>query len=713
MTDLRPARHVAALGLTRSMRQDGRMAGRDAPLPTGLVTFLLTDVEGSTQAWQNAPDEMSAIVSRHYQILDAAVVAHGGVRPQEQGEGDSIVAVFEDPAEAVRTALDAQLALRRELPDLPVRMALHTGEAMLRNADNYVGLTIIRCARIRSCGHGGQILLSGDTVEATRESLPDGTAAHDLGLYGLRGLDGRTRIWQLTHRDLPSDFPPLKAGTSAAGNLPTPLTSFIGRRTELATIGNSLGNQRLVTLVGQAGVGKSRLAQAVGDAAANSMTGGVWWIPLAGVDDHPDAVAVAALRACALERDDAAPMAPVIDHFTSVADSLVIFDGFDAAPQATAAVVDELLARCADVRVLTSARQPLGLPGELVHRVDPMPVPDGDFGGTIDDLHRFAGTRLFLDRGVNARAGAPFADADAARIARVCQQLRGVPLGIELAAARSGRTSVVELAESLTELTEGDDSADPGLADTLSSSIAWTYQFLEPDAQVALRRLGIFHGDFEVDAAAAVVAGRSLDSHGAVIAIRRLLDEHLLAHDASSGRLGLSREIRAFAHDRLNEDGDLAATTTRHGDWYAEVAERFGAGGDDMPDSMLEPDIADLLAALDASMTGDDPSVAYRIVIGVGGRLASLGHPERLDDVATWLSTRSPSDGEDRWSAAVARLATALADRPDHVVHDFVPEARAIAELGGDDDTAERLRSLETARTVSADMASASPAGQD
>ena len=505
----------------------------------------------------------------------------------------------------------------------------------------------------------------------------------------------------------------MKAGTSAAGNLPTPLTSFIGRRTELATVGDSLGGQRLVTLVGEAGIGKSRLAQAVGDAAGNSMTGGVWWIPLAGVDDNPDAVAMATLRACALERDDRTPMAPVVDHFNSVADSLVIFDGFDAVPQATAAVVDELLARCADVRILTSGRQPLGRPGELVHPVDPMPLPDDDFDGTIDDLHRFAGTRLFLDRGVNARAGAPFADADAARIARVCQQLRGVPLGIELAAARSGRTSIVELAESLGELIDARDPDDPRLADTLSSSISWTYQFLEADAQVALRRLGIFHGDFEVDAAATVVAGRSIDPHGAMVAIRRLLDEHLLTHDASSGRLGLSREIRAFARDRLTDDDDFATTTARHGAWYADVAERFGAGGDDMPDSMLEPDLADLLAALDASMTGDDPAVAYRIVIGVGGRLATLGHPERLDSIATWLSTRSPSDGEDRWSAAIARLATALADRPDHVLHDFVPEARAIAELGNDDDTAERLRTVETARSVSADMAPASATGQD
>ena len=223
------------------MRQDGPMARRDAPLPTGLVTFLLTDIEGSTQAWQTAPDEMTAIVSRHYQILDAAVATRGGVRPQEQGEGDSIVAVFVDPIAAVTTALEAQLALRRELPDLPVRMALHTGETMLRNEDNYVGLTIIRCARIRSSGHGGQILLSDETTQRPSTVRSPTTAdVIDLGLYGLRGLDGRARVWQLTHPELPTDFPPLKAGTSAAGNLPSPITSFIGRRTELTTVGNSL-----------------------------------------------------------------------------------------------------------------------------------------------------------------------------------------------------------------------------------------------------------------------------------------------------------------------------------------------------------------------------------------------------------------------------------------------------------------------------------------
>ena len=250
---------------------------------------------------------------------------------------------------------------------------------------------------------------------------------------------------------------------------------------------------------------------------------------------------------------------------------------------------------------------------------------------------------------------------------------------------------MAELADSLAALA-ADGQRSAGLADTLSSSIAWTYQFVDPDAQIALRRLGIFRGDFEIDAATAVVAGPGLDLRAAAVAIRHLLDQHLIAHDASSTRFTMSTEIRAFAHARLVESDDLAATTERHGDWYATVAERFGAGGADMPDSMLALDLADLISALESAMAGRDPTVAYRIIIGIGARLSALGQGESLDVAARWLAGRTPSDGEDRWAAAIARTSAALADRPDDAIHAFVPEALAIAELVRDDETASLLR---------------------
>ncbi len=253
----------------------------------------------------------------------------------------------------------------------------------------------------------------------------------------------------------------------------------------------------------------------------------------------------------------------------------------------------------------------------------------------------------------------------------------------------------------------------------MSSSIAWTYEFIEPAAQTALRRLGVFRGDFEIDAATAVVAGPGFDAHAAAVAIRQLLDQHLVAHDPSSTRFVMSTEIRAFAHEMLIGGDDLQATVSRHGEWYAVVAERFGAGGSDMPNSMLAPDLADLVSALDASMAGPDPTVAYRIIRGIGGRLAALGHLEHLVTAATWLTMRSPSDGEDRWAAAIACLAAALHGQPDHPIHTFVPEALAIAELGRDDETATLLRAVgertppATDATVPDDVASQTAGDED
>jgi len=679
-----------------------------APLPTGGVTFLLTDIEGSTQAWQAAPGEMTALVSHHYDILESGIAAHGGRRPQEQGEGDSVVAVFSDVRSALAAAVDTQLALRRDLPDLPVRMALHTGEAMLRNENNYVGLTIIRCARIRGCGHGGQILLSDDAVAELGEETPDSVGVIDLGLYGLRGLDGRERIWQVTHPSLPVTFPPLKAGASAAGNLPTPISSFVGRRSELTVVSRLLTVNRLITLTGEAGIGKSRLAHAAADAAANSMPGGVWWVALSDVsDDDVHLVATAVMRACALSGGDRDPIDVVADHFGSVAESLLVMDGHERATGATAALVERLLARCPDARVLATGRQPLQIPGEVVHSVSALTVPAADFDGTIADLDAFDAARLFLERGADHSLASH--DADAPDIARICRDLRGVPLAIELAAARTGASSIPDLAASLGDIRSGGGSATLGV--TLSSSIAWTYQFLPPDAQTVLRRLAVFRGEFEIDAAAAVVGGRELDEAAIAGAIRTLFQQNLLAFDDDVQRISMSPAIRAFARERFADSADGPGTAIRHGTWFAGIAERFGDVDSAIPVSLLAPDEPDVLAALETSMGSSDPSVAYRILVALGAELRGLGHPEAADRAAAWLCTRTPSDGEERWAAAVARLCFEQADDPAAEIHAFAEEARAIAEMVNDDisvdfvDRSERRRPA-TVGTVRGDMAS-------
>ena len=675
---------VAPLGATR---QYDLVSAAVKPLPTGTVTFLLTDIEGSTQAWQASPNSMTALVSRHYEILEAGIAAHHGRRPEEQGEGDSVVAVFEDVADAVAAALDTQIALRHELPDLPVRMAIHTGEAMLRNENNYVGLTIIRCARIRACGFGGQILISEAATDALQGRLPDSTSVLDLGAYGLRGLDGRQRIWQLTHPDLPAEFRPLKAGTSAAGNLPTPISSFVGRRTEVATISHSLAAHRLVAVTGGAGLGKSRLAVAAAGATSNSMPGGVWWVALGDLaDHHTDDVAGAMMRACSLSRDAGDdPVELVIEHFNSVAAALLVVDAVEHAPAAVAAVIDRVLTRCPELRVLSTGRQPLGIPGEVVHALDAMAVPPNDFQGTLADLDRYDAARLFLERVGSGEAAPELADADAVHVARICRELNGVPLGLELAAARAGTTPIAELAASLSAIgSDLGEQASVGIIDTLASSIAWSYQFLTDQEQTALRCLAVFRGSFEIDAATAVVTGSGIDEQAAAKAISTLIDQHLLVADQSLGRIVVPPSIRRFAHQRLVASADLPTATARHGAWFAGVAERFGADGLAMSESMLEPDMSDLVGALESSMESADPSTAYRILIGLGAWLHLLDQPEVIEAAARWISSRSPSDGEERWAAAVARLLYARSGGADGELTAYSDEARAIAELTGD-----------------------------
>jgi predicted ATPase len=674
-----------------------------------VVTFLLTDIEGSTQAWQAAPGEMTALVSRHYDILEAGIAAHGGRRPEEQGEGDSVVAVFTDPRDALAAAVETQLALRAQLANLPVRMALHTGEAMLRNENNYVGLTIIRCARIRSCGHGGQILLSDDTVAGLGAALPMGVGVVDLGLYGLRGLDGRERIWQVTKPDLPATFPPLKAGASAAGNLPAPVSSFVGRRSELAAVTRSLTTNRLVTLTGEAGIGKSRLAHAAADAAANSLPGGVWWVALSdvGVDDV-QAVATAVVRSSSLSGGDADPVDVVADHFRSVAEALLVVDGVERVPAVTALFVERLLARCPDVRVLATGRDPMQIPGEVVHAIAALTVPESDQGGGLDALSEFDGTRLFLAR--SSDHGVTFTDDDAGEIAGICRDLRGVPLAIELAAARSATTAIGDLAASVGLIATGAGAGPASLAATLTSSIAWTYRLLSTDAQIALRRLAVFRGEFEIDAATAVVEGSPLDEAAVAAAIRTLFEQDLLTFDDDAERISILPSIRSFAAERLAESADSAGAIARHGSWFAGVAERFGEADTPMPVSLLAPDESDALAALEMSMQSSDPTVAYRILIALGAEMTRLGHPDLADRAALWLCTRTPSDGEDRWAAAVARLCFDRADDPDAGIHGFADEARAISEMVDDPrsiefiDRSEGRRSA-TVGTVRGDMA--------
>ena len=265
-------------------------------LPVGTVTFLLTDVEGSTQRWETAPERTGAAIARHYELLDAAIVVHNGVRPVEQGEGDSVVGAFARASDAIAAALDAQRSLASEAwPDdaaIAVRMAVHTGEAELRDEGNYFGPTVIRCARLRAIARGGQVLVSGPAAEVIGDRLPAGATLGDLGMHRLKDLGRPEHVWELRHPDVPAGFGPLRSLDSLPNNLPVQLTTFVGRRAEMDELRELIATSRLLSLNGVGGCGKTRLALQLAAEVADAFPGGAWFAELASVVD-PDRVPAA------------------------------------------------------------------------------------------------------------------------------------------------------------------------------------------------------------------------------------------------------------------------------------------------------------------------------------------------------------------------------------------------------------------------------------
>ena len=342
--------------------------GTPIVVPTHTVTFLLTDIEGSTALWEREPVTTGEVVARHYTVIDAVVSAHGGVRPVEQGEGDSVVAAFKRASDAVAAALDIQQTLAAEVPSLAVRIAVHTGEPQLRDGDNYMGHTVNRCARLRACAHGGQVLLSDVAAALVADHLPTDATVRDLGVHRLRDLARPERVWQLVHPDLADGFAPLRTLDEHRHNLPVTRTSLVGRVAEMAELRGLALEQRLVTVTGAGGVGKTRLAQQVAAELVDRFRDGVWWVDLAPVVDADRVGDVVAAAAGLVE----APGRQLLDDLLAglrASATLFVIDNCEHVVTSVSAVVQQLLDSCPGVHVLATSREPLGVQGETTWRV--------------------------------------------------------------------------------------------------------------------------------------------------------------------------------------------------------------------------------------------------------------------------------------------------------------------------------------------------------
>ena len=536
-------------------------------VPTGTVTLLLADVEGSTRLWETQPEEMTAAFGALDRTLAEVVGAHGGVRPVEQGEGDSFVIAFGRASDAVACALDLQ---RAPLAPIRLRIGLHTGEVQLRDEANYIGPTINRTARIRDLGHGGQTVLSGTTTDLVGDRLPAEAWLAELGTHSVRDLPRPERVVQLCHPDIHNDFPPLRTTkTVRFHNLPAQLTNFIGRAGQIDEVRALLRDNRLVTLTGTGGAGKTRLAIETAGQLTEEFEGGVWWVELAPVAD-PAVVAVTVARALRLpDQQGRSPMDTVL-RFISDRKLLLLLDNCEHLLDICGETITTLLNSCPRLTILTTSRETISVAGEVNWRVPSLSVNE-------------EAVSLFTDRARQARPTFRAAGKDADLVADICRRLDGIPLAIELAAARVRALSLRQIADSLNDrfrlLTGGARNA-LRRQQTLRASVDWSHMLLTEPERTLFRRLGVFMGGFDLDAALAVAASTEAEEFQILDQLSLLVDKSLVITDDESDamRYRLLETMRQYALEKLGESGEADEVRDRHRDHYVAAAVALEGG---------------------------------------------------------------------------------------------------------------------------------------
>jgi predicted ATPase/class 3 adenylate cyclase len=534
-------------------------------LPTGTVAFLFTDIEGSTVRWDRDPSAMQDAVRRHDALMRAAIAEHEG--HVFKTIGDAFCAVFWRVDQAARAALDAQRALAEAdfsaVDGVRVRMALHVGTSDERDGD-YFGPTLNRVARLLAIGYGGQVLLSGSAAEIVAGALDD-VELRDLGDHRLKDLSARERVFQLSAPGLPSDFPRLRSLDVFDTNLPQQLSSFIGREKDVADIEHLLEDARLVTLFGAGGLGKTRCCQRVGRDLLERFSDGVWFIDLAPLRD-PALVASEVASVFGVQEQSNRGMLDTLVAHLERKDALLLLDNCEHVVGEAATTASAVLAGCPKIKIVATSREPLKLAGERVYR---MP--------TLELLPSIA---LFEERARAANQAFVLNDEDTLVAGEICRRLDGIPLAIELAAARMKILTPKQLAKQLDErfrvLTGGDRTALPR-QQTMRALIDWSYDLLSEPEQHLFRDVSIFAGTFSLQAATTVCATDELSEFDVLDLLASLIDKSLVLAEPSDdeSRYRLLESIRQYGREKSIELGEADSLAARHARAYAQLAERL------------------------------------------------------------------------------------------------------------------------------------------
>ncbi|MFT3896018.1 MAG: adenylate/guanylate cyclase domain-containing protein [Anaerolineales bacterium] len=551
-------------------------------LPTGIVTFLFTDIQGSTKLSQEYPSDMPVMLARHNEILRNEIEASNGF--VFQVVGDSFSAAFHQPSDALHAALNAQQRLQMEAwspAPIKVRMGIHTGTAQLdvdSRENLYKGYaTLALTQRVMSAGHGGQILISKATHQAIQGDLPAETQLKDMGECRLKDVMHIEHLYQVSAPNLLSEFPPLKTQELSSNNLPAQLTSFIGREKEIEEIKGLLAANRMVTLTGSGGAGKTRLSLQVGTQGLNQFSNGVWLLELAPITD-PALVPQALLSIFNLRESSHRSIDEVLIEYLRTRNILLVLDNCEHLIEASAQLSERLLQACPHLKILASSREALGIAGEIAYHVPSLQAPNPADLPPLDQLEKMDSIRLFMDRARTSKPDISLTKDNASFIAQICFRLDGIPLAIELAASRVKVLTPEQIASRLDDrfrlLTGGSRTALPR-QQTLRAMIDWSYSLLSDDEKTLFRRLAVFVGGWTLEAAESV-CGKEGSGFDVMELLTRLVDKSLVVITESELGMRYHRleTIRQYSREKFFETDEVEAMRDRHLDYFVQFAEQ-------------------------------------------------------------------------------------------------------------------------------------------
>ncbi|MGB9227698.1 helix-turn-helix transcriptional regulator [Mycobacterium sp.] len=654
-------------------------------LPTRTVTLLLADVESSSDLWESQPEATAAALTRLDRTLSDIVAAHNGLGPAKPGPDDAaadgFVAVFPRATDALACAVELQQA---PLAPVQLRIGVHTGEVRLdlenNQADNYVGPTLNRAAKLRDLAHGGQVVVSGTTHDLVVDHLPADLWLTDLGTHQLRDLPRPERVAQLCHPDLRVEFPALDGPNDASPHgLPPTLTRFVGRTEQIVDVRKYLADNRLLTLAGTGGVGKTRLAVQIATQMAPEFGGGVWFVDLAPVTD-PAVVPIAALRAFGISDQPGRSAMDTLVRFVGNRDVLVVLDNCEHLIDACAALTRKLLGACPRLTILATSREPIGMPGELTWRVPSLSLRD-------------EAVELFIDRARLARPDFGVSADDATTISEICGRLDGLPLGIELAAAAVRVMSLTEILDGLRNrfrLLTGTTRTPRRRRQTLGASVDWSHALLSEPERAVFRRLAVFSGGFDLAAARVVSGGDGVPQHQVFDELTLLVDKSLVVAEVAENRtrFRLLETVRHYAMEKLRESGEADPIRALHRDHYIRMASLLDSpdhGDHQRRTEQVELEIDNLRAAFAWCLENEEIERALELTSALQPLWLTRG---RIQEGLAWFDAVLSDENAQHADISAVVRGRALADKAtldaSRSIHDNLDEAQQAVAIARD-----------------------------